>query len=156
MEIAEANAKIADFLRRNDAAGYTQHRPRFENLEKQAGRQALHAQFPHVVVAEDDHYSLTEMERWCRAAFGHPHGECHYDDSGTCPDGEIDPEAPAYYAEHHPGQSIDPWDLWTYDHCHVGTWAILYLLKTGYDYGFQDFCFHNPADADSFRRHFKL
>lgn len=37
-------------------------------------------------------------------------------------------------------------------HNHTGDWNIHFIMKTGYDYGYQDFCFKHEHDAI----HFKL
>jgi hypothetical protein len=35
-------------------------------------------------------------------------------------------------------------------HSHEGTWTIFWLTKTGYDYGFGDFCFSSEEQMQVF------
>jgi hypothetical protein len=36
------------------------------------------------------------------------------------------------------------------DHEHEGEWSFLWIGKTGYDYGYGEYCFENERDRDSF------
>jgi len=48
------------------------------------------------------------------------------------------------------------WDDWSsYPHSHIGIWTNRWLGKTGYDYGFQDYCFKNLSDAIIFKTLYK-
>lgn len=38
-----------------------------------------------------------------------------------------------------------------HEHSHKGIWTTIFLVKTGYDYGYQDFCFKNEEDAIYFK-----
>lgn len=37
------------------------------------------------------------------------------------------------------------------EHCHWGTWTSHFICKTGYDYGYEDYCFKNISDAVYFK-----
>lgn len=37
------------------------------------------------------------------------------------------------------------------DHFHTGTWTYHFVMKTGYDYGYEDYCFKNHEDAVYFK-----
>ena len=37
------------------------------------------------------------------------------------------------------------------EHSHWGVWRAYFVTKTGYDYGYQDFCFKNLEDAFYFK-----
>jgi len=37
------------------------------------------------------------------------------------------------------------------DHCHWGIWTSHFVCKTGYDYGYEDYCFKNISDAVYFK-----
>ena len=37
------------------------------------------------------------------------------------------------------------------EHSHKGIWTGYFVVKTGYDYGYQDYCFRNPEDAFYFK-----
>jgi len=37
------------------------------------------------------------------------------------------------------------------DHYHIGKWTAHFVMKTGYDYGYQDYCFRNEEDAFYFK-----
>lgn len=37
------------------------------------------------------------------------------------------------------------------DHYHTGKWTAHFVMKTGYDYGYEDYCFENEEDAFYFK-----
>lgn len=151
-----------------------------EGFEKQKpARSAVHNEFSHVVTYSDYFPNLDEMEDWCHNKFGDEHGECKWDscewsfskwhiESGLrkeldtllyeTPKPERDTPEFELWGEYHSlileahydmikNDIIDkPWD-----HCHKGTWRSYYIIKTGYDYGYQDFCFKNIEDAIYFK-----
>jgi hypothetical protein len=75
--------------------------------------------------------------RWCWSKFGSQHGDCWslYSDYPACPlvleKDDSDPKS-------------------VVEHSHVGRWAIEWLEKVAYDYGFGRFSFRLAADRDAF------
>ena len=124
---------------------------------------------------------LNEMDDWCREKFGDEHGKCHwrgceysfnrwYDENGF--------EEELYKLEYKiAGPRPDrkkkrAWNKWQKitgklidehfemiearldtprEHSHKGVWRSFFVVKTGYDYGYQDYCFKNLEDAFYFK-----
>jgi hypothetical protein len=84
------------------------------------------AAFPHSVVLQVAYPELDFANRWCWHRFGPAHGECH--------------QASSEYAA---------CDLRT-SHAHVGSWLSHWLVKTDYDFGFNEWCFAQPEGRDRF------
>ena len=132
-------------------------------------RLKVHEEFPYVITYPGLYCSggmLDEMEKWCRETFGDRHGKCNwrgcdfnwerwheetgledllYEQLDQCKDGEsgniIDRHIEKY--QHHidaPG-----------NHSHKGIWTSFFVVKTGYDYGYEDYCFKNQGDAVYFK-----
>lgn len=118
-------------------------------------RQRLLEQFPHVVTVEGAYPEQDFLAQWCWKQFGPKQCE-------KCSDAGLDyPGCPLVLATEyiqtgwyeHKGQRIE-WQEKAYkpveEHGHSGKWTTLWLRKTGYDYGFEDYCFQNPEDRDEF------
>jgi hypothetical protein len=119
-------------------------------------RDELHKQFPHVVVTEGADPEIDFAYRWCWRTFGSPRvKECgnHGSEYPACPlvlateyirkgtyqgkDGVMkESQEKCYQAPER--------------HGHDGRWATFWLGKTGYDYGFIEFCFSQPEDKEAF------
>lgn len=84
------------------------------------------AAFPHSVVLQVAYPELDFANRWCWQQFGPAHGECH--------------QASSEYAA---------CDLPT-PHEHDGSWLTHWLVKTDYDFGFNEWCFVRLEDRDRF------
>lgn len=121
-----------------------------------------------------------DMEEWCREQFGDEHGECRwdgcpdgyeywYEQAGLedILDKKLEVCGPR---PSHDDEEL--WDKWQEqsnviinehfkmvdaridapgDHSHWGVWRTLWLGKTGYDYGYQDYYFKNVEDAMFFK-----
>lgn len=132
-------------------------------------RSQIHKSFPHVVTCQG-HYGeglkLNIMEDWCREKFGHSDGKCNWSkcEMGweywynkmdfesqleiqlvSCKEHERDQIIEDHFdmIEKHPDQPQE--------HYHVGVWVPFFVMKTGYDYGYQDFCFKNLEDLIYFK-----
>ena len=108
----------------------------------EAKRYATHLKFPHVVTLRGDYPSHDEIEAACWDRFGPRDGPCtHYEftENVRC-------EITAKLRQDNP----DWFDVAVPDHSHEGVWTTLWLQKTGYDYGYQDYCFSDLADKQRF------
>lgn len=144
---------------------------------KKVKRKKVHKDFPYVITVEADHYFLDDIEDWCRTMFGNYDGECNWDGckkswetwyEETGLEKELDDELYRIRKKHGDQTSKDKkisskamtkhFDMVEKredapkEHSHNGTWMRFYVVKTGYDYGYQDFCFKDIAAAV----HFKL
>jgi hypothetical protein len=121
-----------------------------------------------------------DMEDWCREQFGDAHGECNwtecpygyeywYENSGM--EALLDKNLEVC-GERPDRDDTKEWEEWREcgdriigdhfamvedhpdapgDHSHKGRWKTVWLRKTGYDYGYQDYCFKNAEDAMFFK-----
>lgn len=124
----------------------------------QKERREIWKEFPYVVTVAADHYWIDDVNNICRANFGDMHGQCWWRECEFSFDvwyekNNFDELLDKYeeteeYKEHankywnmienridHPGE-----------HWHKGVWTTNYLTKTGYDYGYEDFCFKHEVD----------
>ena len=142
-------------------------------------RKTLHARFPYVITYKG-HYGpgiLDDMDDWCREHFGDMHGECNWsecewdwdkwhEESGLykqlnnelyCEvernkDCEIHREwSSTIINEHFKMIEEEYFPDQPGEHSHKGTWTSNFIVKTGYDYGYQDYCFENEEDAFYFK-----
>ena len=84
------------------------------------------AAFPFAVILKVAYPEIDFANRWCWQQFGLPHGECHQ-----------------RYSEYPACDSRDP-------HSHLGTWMTSWLVKTDYDFGFNEWYFQQQADQNRF------
>ena len=149
--------------------------------KKKEKRMEIRQEFPYVVTYQDFHSSFDTIEDWCREQFGDRHGECNwvycefgfekwYEDNQF--EKQLDKEILDKCGKRPNSSNKRQWNKWQKqsdkiidehyekihqmidshrDHSHKGTWTTLYLCKTGYDYGYQDFCFKNEEDAVYFK-----
>ena len=113
-------------------------------------RPRIHAMFPHVVTVGHLYEDMDLAHRWCWITFGPRHGECLDAHSGApaCPlvlarKRLADPGNPGGAARYEAGSPVPA-------HSHRGTWTTLWLGKTDYDYGNQDYCFSTRQQMDLF------
>lgn len=112
--------------------------------------------FPFTVITEGSYPENDFACRWCWQQFGPM-------DVEKCGDHESEyPACPLVlatkpYVEKHSYTDKDgklhEYDFHTRDpgeHSHEGTWTVVWLGKTGYDYGFSEHYFKNEADRDKF------
>lgn len=124
---------------------------------------------------------LDAMDAWCREKFGDEHGKCHwrgcehsfdkwYEDNGF--EEEIDRLYDEIAGPRPDRKKKRAWNKWQKitgkiidehfemiekridkpgEHWHKGIWTGYFVVKTGYDYGYQDYCFKNPEDAFYFK-----
>ena len=107
--------------------------------------------FPFSVIVTGYYPESDFAERWCWQKFGSPETEdclnCHSDYPG-CPLVLVTEQIKEYKWEdeieyikeyRNPGK-----------HSHQGVWTTLWLAKTGYDFGYTEFCFKNEEDYFQF------
>lgn len=112
--------------------------------------QAVHAQFPYVVLVECDVPELDVAMRWCWTCFGPLDGKCW--------SGSEYPACPIVMATEHSAErmgadgkiyKIKKYDR-VADHSHTGEWTVIWLGKTDYNHGFAEFCFRVDAHKNRF------
>ena len=144
-------------------------------------RAAIHAEFPFVITYPGHYGCgslLDDLEDWCRDAFGDAHGECHwrgcllsfdywYKNEGY--EDQLDKELYDDMPDKKDKKAYKKWER-RYDkilnvhfdmikkhpdapedHSHKGIWTHHFVVKTGYDYGYEDFCFKNLENAFYFK-----
>lgn len=89
-------------------------------------RNEILARFPYPVMLELSFAELDYANRWCWQQFGSPQGECFNRQS------------------EYPTCNIQT------DHCHAGNWAHEWLVKTGYNFGFNEWYFSSIAQSQQF------
>ena len=82
--------------------------------------------FPHSVVLQLSYPELDYANRWCWQQFGPSHGQCLQAQS----------DYPACFDEP--------------PHSHDGKWMSHWLVKTAYNFGFNEWCFARQADLNRF------
>ena len=118
-------------------------------------REKLLVQFPFTVVATGEYPEHDYARRWCWQNISPENGRCAtvHGDYPACPlvlaterteqvnwrdkSGNDHSCERKRYTE--PG-----------NHEHTGEWSFLWLGKTGYDYGYGEFCFRNERDLENF------
>lgn len=133
---------------------------REEQLDKfYAEHEVIVKEFPCVITLETDHYSLDDIDDILRSFLGHEHGECHW---RKCRDANLNYKMIREIAEHMKkeyndsvGQILEDirccWGDFTLKHSHKGQWNSRYILKTGYDFGFMNYYFKDPAHIERMR-----
>lgn len=97
-----------------------------ERVENRVKRKALMETFPFGAMLE---LAVAEMDfanRWCWETFGPCDGTCQQ--------------------EHSQYRVCDQSD----DHVHEGSWTNIWYVKTGYDFGFNEWYFTNRNQLDEF------
>jgi hypothetical protein len=95
-------------------------------ISEQRERELRLAAFPYEVVLKLSYPEMDFANRWCWQQFGPASGVCE----------QLSSEYPACLVK-------EP-------HFHVGTWAVHWLGKTGYDCGFNEWRFTTKADQGTF------
>jgi hypothetical protein len=95
--------------------------------EDERERQALLVDFPYNVVLEVAYPELDYTNRWCWEQFGPPDGDCILQRGSEYP----------VCMEQQP-------------HRHKGSWAVKWLDKVDYNYGYAKWYFAREADARRF------
>ena len=96
---------------------------RIDNFEF---RNKLLSHFPYAVMLALSFAELDFANRWCWQQFGSPRGEC-FDTQSEYPMCDI--QMP---------------------HCHSGTWAHEWFLKTEYNFGFNEWYFTSASQLQQF------
>lgn len=118
--------------------------------EKEKRRKEIHKEFPFFATTEGNYLEHDALCSWLWENFGPRHGLCEehaYDDEEVkihCPivlDHKRDSE----------GERLD-----LEEHSHEGVWTTFWCGKTGYDYGFNDFCFSTKEMMEKFIEKVKL
>ena len=101
-------------------------------------RQKVHERFPFVVTCEGDYYENEEIKSWLWRKIGPRDGQCEEEyyppDLVNCPIFKEAEEDCDGFWKTKEGDLVPV-------HNHQGIWTTCWLTKTGYDYGFVDFCF---------------
>jgi hypothetical protein len=122
-------ARLADY---NDylASEFAQHATGSADAlsDEKAERATYLADFAHTIVLELAYPELDFALRWCWQQFGPARGRCEQAQS----------EYPAC-------QQPDP-------HEHDGRWSTRWLVKTNYNFGYNEWYFQTAADRDEFLR----
>jgi hypothetical protein len=114
-------------------------------------REETHRSFPHIVVLEGVYPEHDFAQRWAWQNFGPQDGKCqdHYSEYPGCP--LVLETKQVVTGSDHQGNA---WSENVYkdpgEHSHEGKWKTFWLGKTGYDYGFCEYCFKDEADKDKF------
>jgi hypothetical protein len=93
---------------------------------EEAEREERLSRFPHSVMLKVSFAELDFANRWCWKKFGPCDGECRDRDS-----------------EYRACDRAEP-------HSHAGKWMWCFLGKTGYNFGFCEWCFAETEDRDLF------
>lgn len=133
-------------------------------------RKKIHKKFPFVITYAEHYGSgclLDDISDWCREHYGDRDGECHwrkcslsYDTwyYGNRFEEQLDKQLEKCKKREEDGiidahfEMIKNRPDIPKKHHHTGIWTTFFVVKTGYDYGYEDFCFKNAEDA----LHFKL
>jgi len=115
-------------------------------------RLAVLADFPYSVVVEGYYPEHDFCVRWCWQQFGPFQTEKCYE---YCSEYPACPEVQATKTiRTGKNQDGSEWSEPEYsnpgDHAHQGDWTTIWLGKTGYDYGYNEFCFKLEAMRDAF------
>jgi len=125
-------------------------------IHHQERRDAILKRFPYSAIVEGHYPEGDTATRWCWQQFGPMNCEECYDYSSEYPG------CPLVLATEYTETGVykdkngeeHRWQEKRYKkpekHNHEGIWEIIWLGKTGYDYGFYEFCFKNEADRDKF------
>ncbi|HEV8053141.1 MAG TPA: hypothetical protein VGP47_11655 [Parachlamydiaceae bacterium] len=107
----------------------------YDNEDEQ---QQIHGMFPYVVVFQGLYLEHDFLSCHCWQKFGNKHGVCNEDVSSHSGCSlAID------WKKNGRNTILEP-------HSHEGKWTTLWLAKTDYDYGFQEYCFAKEADLNIF------
>ena len=126
----------------------------------QQKRKEIWKEFPYVVTVAGDHYWIEDVADICRANFGARHGRCYW---GKCEfsfnvwydKNKFDEELDKIEKHQNKTSRVLSDAYWKMiearidkpgEHWHKGVWTTNYLAKTGYDYGYDDFCFKHEID----------
>ncbi len=131
-------------------------------LEENRGREwypdklkSVKERYPFTVMVEGHYPESDFATRWCWQQFGPYHADscCEYaSEYPACPLVLAIEEYVIKKSYVKDGVTHE-YDYHTRDpgkHSHEGTWTYVWLGKTGYDYGFTEYCFLNEADRDAF------
>ena len=111
--------------------------------------------FPYGVIIESFYPEGDFAHRWCWQQFGPM--DCkvcaeHYSDYPGCPK-VLAIETYKIKKTYEKDGVVHEYDFHTRDpgeHGHVGTWTTVWLGKTGYDYGFTQYCFSTLEQQNKF------
>ena len=133
--------------------------------ERLVERKKVHKEMPYIVTVASDYYHLDDdVDPVLRDTFGPKHGECgwrecefSYDtwhketgleaelQNKLYPRVKGEEEARTDHIKEHFAMIEKRIDK-PGKHCHKGKWTTFWIVKTGYDYGYQDFCFKYEVD----------
>jgi len=154
-------ASLDDYLahERHTREWVEQNRPPAElalhdqrQMEAQERRARAVALFPHTLVCEGSYPEHDVAQRWCWRQFGPVRVEKCYDQHSEYPGCPLVLETKVLATGGNKDGSR--WAEWRYkdpgEHSHEGTWTTIWHGKTGYDYGFAEYCFQHEGDRDAF------
>lgn len=137
--------KISSFekyVKEKDIESGTSMVKRYLEGERVLEREDTRRSFPYVVTVESDYPSMDDAEAFCWNMFGPRNGECAQTDS-ECPVCPLVINAKTKKLDEDGFIDVE-------DHSHIGVWTMFWISKTGYDYGFADFCFKDESDMNIF------
>lgn len=114
-------------------------------------RQEVNQQFPYIAILEGAYPEHDFSHRWCWQQFGEPeYKQCH--DHGSeypcCPLVLATEYKTSYIYEGK--ECFEKNYRQPEKHGHSGNWTTVWLGKTGYDYGFSEYCFLSEKARDTF------
>lgn len=134
-----------------------------KNIQKK--RREIWKEFPYVITVAASYYWLDDVNDICRANFGDRYGECYWRDCEFSFDtwfennkfiDKLDKieklDQGQGLSKASKSLSDEYWKMIENridkpgEHWHKGVWTTNYLTKTGYDYGYEDFCFKHEVD----------
>lgn len=117
-------------------------------------REKLLRQFPFTAVATGEYPEHDYARRWCWRNISPENGRCDAWLSAypACPFAIEERKEQVRLREKADKDfsGEQKWYTGPADHTHEGDWRFLWLGKTGYDYGYGEFCFRNERDLENF------
>lgn len=130
----------------------------FDNqvIERNEKRKEIESMFPYSVVLEGVYPAFDFAAEWCWKNIGNCHGKCvegEMSEYTGCPVVLATKHITHGWYTNKEGRVIN-WEAENFSnvesHSHIGIWQLLWLGKTGYDYGFGEFWFKTERDKDRF------
>ncbi len=129
-----------------------------ETIQKE--RREVWKEFPYIITVAADHYWLDDVNDICRINFGERYGQCYWRECEFSFDvwyekNKFDDALDKIEKHTNKATRIQSDAYWKMienridkpgEHWHKGVWTTNYLKKTGYDFGYSDYCFKYEVD----------